>query len=82
VGRAPHAGPPGGALPGMCATIAMPFRKARPLRDVHRRLAAERAERIDDACVGCAARPGRKGSIDPEKSAHPPQPWAVGDRTC
>lgn len=77
----PHASPSGGTLAGMCATIAMPFGK--PVQCVTftegwRPTATSKLQTA--AWVVKFNRPGHVQSTSRE--AHPPQPWAIGDRTC
>ena len=77
----PHASPSGSTLRGMCATVAMPF--GRPVRCVAfaegwRPTAKSRLNTA--AWVVRFSRDGRVQSTSTE--AHPPQPWATGDRTC
>jgi hypothetical protein len=77
----PHASPAGRTVPGMCATIAMPFGK--PVRCVAftegwRPTASSKLKTA--AWVVRFRRDGHVRSTSTE--AHPPQPWATGDRTC
>lgn len=77
----PHASPSRRTVRGMCATIAMPFGK--PVRCV----TFTEAWRLDAFTrlikAGWVVRFNRDGRVQStRKSSHPPQPWAVGDRTC
>jgi hypothetical protein len=77
----PNFGAVGSTVRGMCATIANPFGK--PVRCVTftegwRQTAKSKLQTA--AWVVRFNRDGRVQSTSTE--AHPPQPWAHGDRTC
>lgn len=76
-----HAGPAGRTLPGMCATIANPFEG--PVRCV---TFTEGWRPTAESKLHTAAwvlRFDRNGHVQSTSAeAHPPQPWAHGDRSC
>jgi hypothetical protein len=77
----PHASPSGGTLRGMCRTIAMPFGK--PVRCVTftEGWRPTATSKLNTAAWVVRFDPdGHVQSTSTE--AHPPQPWATGDRTC
>ncbi len=77
----PHASPSGGTVRGMCATIAMPF--AKPVRRVTFSEGWRPTTGSKLSRRGWVVRFSRDGHVkSTRKTAHPPQPWAVGDRTC
>jgi hypothetical protein len=77
----PHASPSGGTLPGMCATIANPFGK--PVRCVTFTEGWRPTAKSKLNTAAWLVRFSRDGGVQStSKEAHPPQPWATGDRSC
>jgi len=77
----PHASPSGGTLPGMCATIANPFGK--PVRCVTFTQGWRPTPKSKLHTAAWVVRFSRDGGVQStSEEAHPPQPWATGDRTC
>ena len=77
----PHASPSGGTLPGMCATIANPFGK--PVRCVTFTEGWRPTAKSKLHTAAWVVRFSRDGGLrSTSTEAHPPQPWATGDRTC
>jgi hypothetical protein len=77
----PHASPPGDTLRGMCATVAMPFGK--PVRCVAFTEGWRPSAGSTLRTRAWVVTFGRDGHVrSTRESAHPPQPWATGDRSC
>jgi hypothetical protein len=77
----PHASSSGRTLPGMCATIANPFGK--PVRCVTFTEGWRPTANSKLHTAAWVVRFSRDGHVQSTSTeAHPPQPWATGDRTC
>jgi hypothetical protein len=74
-----HAGPSGGTLPGMCATVAEPF--GQPVRCVAFTEGWQLSAKSKLHTRGWLVRFDRNGHIQSTRAAaHAPQPWAHGVR--
>ncbi len=76
-----NAGPTGRTLPGMCATIAMPFGGGVRCVAFTQGWRPRAGSKLHTAAW--VVRFDRDGHVQSTKrDANPPQPWAVGDRRC